>query len=171
MKDVLRDFSKYVQIVKDAHEKNSRKKGKPQIRIFDGATFYAVHPIWCACTILQEPNLDEKIRKYGALALLFHDILEDTFDELPEDLPEQSKQWIKELTYESSKQAREKVWEKEPVIRLFKLYDATNNFLDGFAWRNKENLIKDKKYLKKLIKDVEKNFGHLNIVKIAKGLL
>ncbi|NCN86633.1 hypothetical protein GW932_02275 [archaeon] len=138
MTDVLREFTQYVNFVKEAHEKKFKKRAGPQVRIFDKSTFYAVHPIWCACTILQEPNLKEEIRKYGALTLLFHDILEDTSEKLPKDLPNKVKKWVKEITFETHQESREKIWKKEPVIRLLKLYDSTNNLLDSFTWQTKE---------------------------------
>lgn len=158
-----------IEFVVDAH-KNHCKKGRPQIRIFDGKTPYHVHLLWCATAILQEPNLPIEIRNKGSLALLYHDILEDTTKELPNWLPKEVVECIKDMTFDSSEDEWKTLWSKNIEIRLFKLYDKTNNLLDS-TWMKAERRKRHVGHLKKLIKDVEKNYGQLNIIKIAKSLI
>jgi uncharacterized protein YktA (UPF0223 family) len=64
----------------------------------------------------------------------------------------------------------EEIWSKEPIIRLLKLYDKVSNFMDG-NWMAQEKKENYKNYIKQLIKDVETNYGKLNITKMAKGLV
>lgn len=59
---------------------------------------------------------------------------------------------------------------KDPRIRLFKLYDKVSNLLDA-SWMSPELHRKYTGYTQKLLADVEKNYGHLNIVKIAHAIL
>lgn len=49
------------------------------IRFHDRTTPYIVHPIWCAMTIMTETILDEGLRLKGCQALMWHDVLEDTW--------------------------------------------------------------------------------------------
>lgn len=51
------------------------------VRLWDKKTPYAVHPLWCAMTFLQETNLPESVnRRECAFALLFHDVKEDSIE-------------------------------------------------------------------------------------------
>ena len=67
---------KDINFIIEAHNKKGKRR-KKGIRIFDGKTPYYVHCLWSACTISQEPNLPEKTRMNGAVALLYHDVLEE----------------------------------------------------------------------------------------------
>ena len=158
-----------IRFIMDAHN-NKAKKVKPQVRKWDGKTPYYVHPIWCASMILQETNLPEKLRVNGSQALLYHDVLEDTEAELPEWLSKEVKELILDMTFESSHEEREKVWEKSQQIRLLKLYDKVSNIMDCI-WMSTKAIEIHKKHLKKLAEDVEKNYGEINIVKLAKVLI
>jgi (p)ppGpp synthase/HD superfamily hydrolase len=53
------------------------------VRFHDQKTPYVVHPLWCASSLLMEPVLPEDLRRDGAVALLWHDTLEDTSMPLP----------------------------------------------------------------------------------------
>ena len=61
------------------------------------------------------------------------------------------------------------LWSKDKEIRLFKLFDKTNNMLDGICMKP-ERKEQHLEHLKKLTQDVEKNYGELNIVKFAKTM-
>jgi len=62
------------------------------------------------------------------------------------------------------------VWNREPKIRLFKLYDKISNLLDS-SWMTPEIIEIYTSYTKKLLEDVEQNFGQLNITRIARAIL
>ena len=152
----------------EAHRKYPTKPSKAH-RKWDGKTPYGVHPTWCAMTLAHETNLPEEIRETGVLALLYHDIIEDTNYE--PYLSAKVNELVIQMTFENgSKQEMKEIWSKDPVIRLLKLYDKVSNFMDG-DWMAQEKKENYKNYIKQLIKDVETNYGKLNITKLAKGLV
>lgn len=138
-------------------------------RKWDGRTPYGVHPVWCAMTLLQETALPEEIREAGAEALLFHDILEDTTAGLPEGTSSRVRVLVEEMTFSSSDEEMEKVWDRSPEIRLLKLYDKVSNMLDG-VWMTPEKLERYRNYTRRLADDVESQYGLLNIIRIARAL-
>ncbi len=144
------------------------------VRKFDGKTTQAVHPLWCAFTIAVEPYLDEQTREEGALILLYHDVLEDTTLGLPHWLPERVKSGVEMMTfYEGLEQEKREVWNKPPEVRLYKLYDKLSNILDG-TWmikRGQEYRDNYFEYTRQLLNDAEKNYGELNITKMARAIL
>lgn len=134
-------------------------------------------------TFLQETELPESIdRETGALALLWHDVAEDT-TQGPESIPD----WIcshkdrlvvvelvRQMTFtgEAGSTAIEiqEIWDRPPIIRLLKLYDKTSNLLDG-TWMSDEKWNEQYvPYVLELADDVEANFGKLNIVRIARAV-
>lgn len=146
------------------------KKPSKAFRKWDGQTPYSVHPIWCSMMILTETILPESVRFKGSQALLLHDVLEDTSAQLPNNLNQEVVQIVKEMTFTSSQEEMEQIWEKDPIIKLLKLYDKVSNLLDG-TWMDKEKSITYKRYTKKLCKEVKQQYGKLNIVKIAETLV
>jgi len=163
------DLSRAIIHAINAH---SLKPVKPHMafRKWDGKTPYSVHPIWCAMTLLHETSLPQDIREKGAIALLYHDILEDTKEFLPENTHAAVRQLVDDLTFENTADEMQKVWQKPPVIRLLKLYDKTSNLMDSH-WMSAEKLQSYQMYTAKLIQDVEKNFGELNIVRLARSFV
>jgi hypothetical protein len=132
---------------------------------------YYTHPLWCALTILYEEKLEWKTKREGYLALLHHDILEDTKEKLPKNLSPRVKKLIKELTFENgTEQEKKEIWGKSKEARLYKLYDKVSNLLDK-RWLTPEKKKSYEDYAKKLCEDVEKNFGELNITRIARTIL
>ncbi len=148
---------------------NLNKLGVAQVRKWDNKTPYYVHPIWCATMILQETLLPEKIRKSGGQALLYHDVLEDTNKELPNWLSERVRSLVSDMTFDSSEQEWSNLWSKDKEVRLLKLYDKTSNLLDG-TWMELERMKEHQSHLKRLCEDVEKNYGQLKIIKLARNL-
>ena len=151
-----------------AHAERPTKASKA-VRKWDGMTPYGVHPAWCAMTLLQEPALSEEIRERGYQALLFHDILEDTTADLPEGIAPEVRELVEGMTFASSDEGMEKVWERSTEVRLLKLYDKVSNLLDG-VWMAPEKLERYRAYTRRLADDVKSNFGSLNIVRIARAL-
>ena len=146
------------------------KEPKKRVRYWDQKTPYYVHPIWCSSTLLQETSLPDDIRLDGSSALLYHDVLEDTNAKLPYWLSDNVKGLISKLTFKSSEEAWKTMWKEDKVIRLLKLYDAVSNLMDS-VWMKPKKRKKHIDNIEKLCKDVESNYGELNIVKIAKGLV
>lgn len=151
-----------------AHAERPTKASKA-VRKWDGRTPYGVHPVWCAMSILQETLLPEEIREVGAEALLFHDLLEDTTAGLPEGTSDRVRELVEGMTFASSDEEMEKVWERTAEVRLLKLYDKASNLLDG-AWMAPEKLERYRAYARLLADDVELQYGLLNIVRIARAL-
>lgn len=145
------------------------KEPKKTVRYWDGKTPYAIHPTWCAMTLLTEVSLPEFIRENGAQALLLHDILEDTTAELPDDCPTIVKSWVSELTFANSTAAWKEIWQRSDEAKLLKLYDATSNLLDN-SWLSTEKSLYNIEQVRKLVIFVVATFGELNICSIARAI-
>ncbi|MBI5620649.1 hypothetical protein HY949_02650 [Candidatus Gottesmanbacteria bacterium] len=136
-------------------------------RLWDKKTPYFIHPLWCAMTILTETALPPAIRRYGAITLLYHDVLEDTTMKLPPGIPHAIRAYINDMTfYGGITEEMLMIWRKQPTIRLFKLYDKVSNLLDA-SWMPAKLRKTYTAYTKKLALDVKNNFGTLNITAIA----
>lgn len=154
--------------VMKAHKDYAKKPSKAY-RKWDGKTDYSIHPIWCAMTIAAETSLDELTRNEGVKALLYHDVLEDT-NYLP-NLEERIYYLVKEMTFEGgSKQEMMDIWNKPKEVRLYKIYDKVSNLMDA-SWMSEEKRKEYEAYLEKLVIDVEKNYGELNITLMAKAII
>jgi hypothetical protein len=128
-----------------------------------------VHPVWSAMTILQEISLPEKLKWLGALVLLYHDVPEDTLAILPKRLSKKACKLVEDMTFSNFDEEAQLLWDKPAEVRLFKLYDKTSNRLDS-DWMYPERRVLHKAHLLKLADDVEKNYGKLNIVLMARAL-
>lgn len=147
------------------------KTPKDFVRFFDGKTPYAVHPIWCAMMIAQEPLLSWELRTEGSYVLLYHDLPEDTNAPLPDNLSPEAYQSIQDMTFPGGmREEMQTIWDKSPKIRLFKLYDKVSNLLTA-TWMTPEKLKEYINYTEKLLRDVEQRFGPLNIVIIARAVI
>ncbi len=146
-----------------------------QTRTWDETTPYAIHPIWCAMTLLSETTLPVELREIGYQALLWHDLLEDTdLKKLPLDTPGGVRELVTEMTFKNFAEEMQKVWERSETTRLLRLYDKVSNLLDG-TWMSDEKWNEYVTYTLKLTEQVEamcgKNgYGKLNIVKIARAI-
>lgn len=154
----------------EAHQKQP-KQPKDAVRFFDGKTPYFTHPLWCATSIAVETSLDEKTREEGSLVLLYHDVREDTTKNLPDYLSERVKYLISEMTfYGGMQEEMNEIWNKSKEVRLYKLYDKVNNLMSG-SWMSPSKRKIYEEYTKKLLEDVERNYGNLNITKIARAII
>lgn len=159
----------HLKIVIEAHRDYSVERSR-SVRKWDKKTPYWIHPVWCATTILFETLLPENLREDGYLALLYHDILEETTIKLPNDLPERVKHFVQQMSFENgSMQEMQEIWSKRPEIKLFKLYDKVSNLMDGM-WMDSERKQRHCEYVKRLTDEVESVYGGLNIVKIARAV-
>ena len=160
------DFSIHHAI--DAHA-NHPKSPEDTIRFWDKTTPYAIHPIWCAMTLLTETSLSVDIRFKGYQALLWHDTLEDTNLPLPENTDAEVIHLVQEMTFESFRDEQEKIWACRDVVKLLKLYDKVSIILDA-VWMKDEKWNNLVDYTLKLRQFVQETYGELNIVKIAEAV-
>jgi hypothetical protein len=167
-KELADELRKSIEFTIDAHMNYSRKQ-KGTIRYWDKTTPYAIHPIWCAMTLLTETTLNEETRRTGYLTLLWHDILEDTKLVLPENAGSKVRRLVEELTFESLQQEMEEIWGRSDEAKLLKLYDKTSNLLDG-AWMNQNKWNQYVEFTSKLIDFAAERYGELNIVKISRAI-
>lgn len=163
------ELEKHLSYVINAHN-NLAKKARNRVRLWDKKTPYSIHPIWCAMTILTETSLPKQLRENGCLALLYHDILEDTNAKLPSTLHINVRSLVVEMTFTKGiTQEMREVWEKEPEVKLLKLYDKVSNLLDS-SWMSPEEFRLYLNHTRKLADYVKMQYGLLNIVKIAYSL-
>lgn len=168
----MKNLQKAINTCLEAHSSYSRKK-KSSVRKWDNQTPYGVHPIWCATMFLQETNLPDSLnRKNCAFALLFHDVKEDTTIEFPEWLPKEVIELVELMTFTSEVGSTaiemKVIWNSPTILRLLKLYDKVSNLLDGLWMSDEKWNGQYVPYVLQLADDVEKNYGQLNIVRIAR---
>ncbi|MBI5153481.1 MAG: hypothetical protein HZA36_03425 [Parcubacteria group bacterium] len=146
------------------------KKPSKAVRKWDSKTPYAVHPTWCGLTILCEEKIAEEDRYDYAEALFYHDILEDTNASLPPCVSDRVRELVEGMTFMGgSVEEMERVWERGNEIILLKLYDKVSNLMDS-DWMPKEKKDKYIAYTRKLLTIVKREYGGLNITKIAEAM-
>ena len=152
-----------------AIEAHTHHANRPQdtVRLWDGRTPYVIHPIWCAMTLLTETTLPEAVRFPGALALLWHDTLEDTQVPLPAEAAPDVRRLVEEMTFASLDEEFALLWERSATTKLLKLYDKVSQFLDGIWLKDARwNQLVD--HTRKLERFVLETYGELNIVKLSR---
>lgn len=137
------------------------------IRYWDETTPYAIHPIWCAMTLLTETRLPDDVRYHGYLALLWHDLLEDTTMQLPHDIHPDVAQLVHEMTFDDFEHEVADVWGRSDTTKLLKLYDKVSALLDA-TWMSDEKWNRFVDHALKLLAFVEQHYGELNITKFAR---
>lgn len=159
----------HLHFIYTAHQQHPRCPGN-EFRLWDKQTPYAMHPIWCATTILSETTLPAQLRYDGALALLYHDVLEDTTHSLPSRLPKRIKSLVQEMTFPGGfAEESQQLWQKSDVVKLYKLYDKVSNLLDA-VWMSPELYQQYRTFTQKLCHQVEAKHGRLHIVAIFHSL-
>jgi len=167
----------HIQTIAKAHQEETNEYGKKERFLPTGETIpYFFHPLWCSILVLMEPTLSEDMRTTFALALMYHDVLEDTSTLLPDNLPHTVKKYVHELTVPKEAMYNFSSWEKEkdeiltkPInIQLLKLYDKTATLYDMSL--KKERINEWSTVVQKLADNVEKEYGTLQIVRIARAL-
>ena len=74
------------------------------------------------------------------------------------------------MTFDGIDEEMKLVWEKPKEVLLFKLYDKVSNLLDA-SWMASGQRITYIKYTKRLLRRVQRDFGDLNITKVAKQIV
>lgn len=139
------------------------------VRLWDKQTPYMIHPIWCAMTLLTETTLAEEIRYPGAIALLWHDTLEDTQLPLPEHAEPVVRRLVLEMTFAGLDEEFERLWERSDTAKLLKLYDKVSQFLDG-TWLKDARWNQLVQHTRRLEQFVSATYGELNIVKLSRAV-
>lgn len=166
-----RRFIEYIAFIARAHQEKVLPTAKA-LRTFPSGekSPYFTHSLWCAMMLWLDSALPESIRYPGAQALLFHDILEDTSEQLPDDVSDEVRYLVQEMTYKGGfNEEKHAVLTKPPIIQLLKLYDKTATLYDGDL---KPGRCQEwTEFMEKLIETVEREYGELNIVLLAKTLI
>jgi len=152
----------------DAHSHHPKTK-EDTVRFWDNKTPYFIHPTWCAMTLLTETSLSEEIRFNGYQALLWHDVFEDTTLDLPAGTADIVRHYVQDMTFNNFSEEVKKIWSKDIIVQLLKLYDKTSNLLDA-TWMNEKKRKMYIDYSLQLTDKVQSEYGELNIVKIARSI-
>lgn len=166
--DLARELAAAIEFTLAAHSDHAVSP-RAAVRFGDNKTPYAIHPIWCAMTLLTETALPEELRLTGYRALLWHDVLEDTTARLPESAPDEVVALVREMTFRSFDDEMAGIWECGDVAKLLKLYDKTSNLLDA-SWMSRAKRERYVRYTMKLCDFVERTYGELNITRIARAI-
>ena len=156
------------------HIQNCWEIHRGQTRKHDNATPYAVHPIWCAMSLLQEENLPLNLRQKGAIALLYHDGLEgvgnsELTKKFLKDRPDILK-IVEEMTFEDIYDEDKNIWQKDDFILFLKLYDKVSNMLDG-NWMEFPKDYFYEHYIETLTDALDgTSFRNTKIIEISRGL-
>ncbi|MBI3589592.1 MAG: hypothetical protein HY093_04255 [Candidatus Liptonbacteria bacterium] len=165
-------FLQHLIAAAEAHNNHTRPNAKA-VRTFQNGEKnpYWTHSLWCAVMLLLDTQLPENIRIPGAYALLFHDVFEDTSADLPNDLPEEVRRLVDEMTYQGGfEEEKVAVLSKPPLIQLLKLYDKTATLYDGGDFYP-QILGEWIEFMKKLVTTVERVYGQLHITLLARELI
>ena len=143
-------------------------------RRFDGATPAGVHSVLLAMLVLHEESLPEELRVKVAVALLGHDMPEDTHLRL-EELPFWIKKYnalklVEALTFDESEDKFAKIWELGDEVILAELFDAVGNLLCAKGVKP-ERMTYRRAMVGKMVVHIGHIWPDLDILKIAKGLL
>lgn len=155
-------LQKHIDFVWEAHTQYPRESAM-SYRLWDQQSPYALHPVWCALTFLTETSLPEDLRERGALALLYHDVLEDTTCELPKDLDSAVTELVQHMTFFGGfSEEKERIWQKPAEVKLLKIYDKVSNLLDG-TWMSPQKYIAYKDFTHQLYESVRLTWPGLNV--------
>lgn len=165
-----RDLEAYIHYAIRAHGPLATE-GRA-VRKFDRKTPTVTHPLDCWTEILNEPLLSEGDRAAGSLALLFHDVIEDTTVPPPDCLSPRVLQLVQDMTYEGgTEEEMVHIWEKEPFVILLKLYDKYSNW-KTMGWTTEAKKASYRDYIQRLIDVVIRFYGpSLNVVRAAQALI
>jgi hypothetical protein len=131
---------------------------------------FIVHPIWCALTLLNDQRIPFKERELGYQVLLLHDIIEDTSLVVPDYIDQKVLDCVKEMTHDTWEEEKN-IEKKSDFIKLLKLCDKIASMYDETV-RNDLQRRKEWKILtQKLFVDVEKHYGNIRLVTLAKAIL
>jgi hypothetical protein len=168
------DFSevvKYLQFAWEAHWYHT-KPGHERFRRHDGATPFFVHSQWASATIMHEPLLPLELRWLGWRALVLHDVREDTDLPIPEWVPQEVVSLVEEMTFATTQEGMERIWERSPEAQLFTCYDKASVLQDA-TWmeqRPPEYRRAYEDYALQLATLARERYGDLNVYRIIRAV-
>lgn len=151
-----------------AHQEKSTRDPFRQ----EGKLPFVIHPVWCALTLLNDNRVPFADRQMGYQALLLHDVLEDTSAGLPDFISPEVAVLVKEMTYQTWEEEQAAVLKKSPLLKLMKLLDKTATMYDEGMKKGGDKKKREWKVLTaQLVQHVEKEYGNIRAVTLAKALL
>ncbi|MFA6304928.1 MAG: hypothetical protein WCV73_00370 [Patescibacteria group bacterium] len=160
------NLKQLLDLAYSAHQEHNTRKDFRQ----DGKVPFVVHPMWCALTLLNDQRIPFEERELGYQVLLLHDILEDTSLEIPDFVEPKVLECVKEMTHDSWEE-EQNISDKSNFIKLLVLCDKIASMYDETV-RNEPQRRKEWKILtQKLLTDVEKHYGSIRLVTLAKAVL
>ncbi len=163
-------LAQYIWFCIWAHTKRAKNPRQAQ-RFHDKFTPFAIHPIWCALTLLMDAKVPAEIRYDGALALILHDLIEDTTEKLPKFVSSRVGGLVRDMTFASSEEEWREVWSRPQVVLLLKVYDKVNTFLDADTWMTPRRREQHVEHLRNLMAVVEPVYGDLKIFRLARAVM
>ena len=88
---------------------------------------------------------------------------------LPDDVDPHVRTLVEEMTFTSFGDERRHLWQRSNTTKKLKLYDKVSNLLDG-TWMTSKRRLRYLKHTRKLMKFVQREYGMLNIVRIAHAI-
>lgn len=160
------EFKKLTDFAFDAYQ-NHNVTGQEYRQ--EGKVPFIIHPIWCASVLLTDTRIPFEEREKGFKALILHDVLEDTGMKLPKWVEPEVRQIVKELSFKSSDHALKASKSKPIYIKLLLLIDKLSSMYEEQVSPQRRK--KWKASSKALMKEVEKHYGNVRVVQIAKVII
>lgn len=165
-----KEFKKYLDFAHKAYQENNAVN---QTHRQNGKVPYITHPLGSAMLLIADTDISYEERELGFKILILHDVLENTSLELPTWIDKEVQDGVKEMTYQGGENVKDKikwVWEKNSFYRLLVLYDV---FWTLYEKHVSGSLMRKKLWQEGVLvlaKEVEKDYGTIQIVKIAKSI-
>lgn len=138
----------------------------------DGKVPYLTHPFGSALLLVADTEVPYEERERGFKILVLHDVLEKTSLSLPEWIEDGVKEGVEEVTYRGKNVLEEKLkWarsKKDPFLRLLILYDAFWSLYERHIGGSNERRKLWKNGVVELADDIEKHYGNVRIVQLAR---
>jgi len=163
-------FKKYLDFAYSAYQENNISD---QSYRQDGKVPYVTHPLGAAMLLIADTLIPYEERELGFKILILHDVLEDTSLELPDWVEADVKRGVEEMTYSGPNTLEEKMkWvkNKDPFIKLLMLYDTFWSLYERHVDGPIERQRVWTKGVASLADEVEKRYGNIRIVQIARNV-
>lgn len=147
------------------HEHNTRNDFRQ-----NGQVPFIVHPLWCALILLNDQRIPFVERELGYQVLLLHDVLEDTSLEIPDYVDKKVLELVKEMTHKTWEE-EQNIENKSDFVKLLKLCDKVASMYDETVRQDPERRKEWKTLTQKLLQAVERHYGNIRLVILAKAIL
>jgi len=159
------EFKKLLDFAFDAYQHHNTSG---QAYRQDGNVPYMTHPLWCSLMLLADTRIPREERERGAKALILHDILEDTDLPLPEWVPKDVADLVKEMTFENSEHALREAASKPIHVKLLLLVDGLSSMYEEHV--SPQRRARWKAAVMQATEEVEEHYGNIRIVQVAKSI-